>query len=156
MSHHGKIKLLAPNRFFSAKLYTYFDHQGNPVSDWSSQCLGTFRSSLREYVKFSFPFLTSCYVNDRNAFLLLAISCPFPIISLFFIPQLLFLLSQRGESAPRLWLMKKGKLLSLIGKLPAKQLFFITSFQNKLRAHRTARPGEEQGMWGCSLQKHWP
>lgn len=54
MSHHGKVKLLAPNQYFSAKQYTYFDHQGNLVSDWSSQCLGTVRSSLREHVKFSF------------------------------------------------------------------------------------------------------
>ncbi len=138
MSHHGKVKLLAPNQFFLCQTIHLLDHQGNLVSDWSSQCLGTFRSSLREYVKFSvfrgtcFPFLTSCFGNDRNAFLLLAISCPFPIVSLSLIPQLLFLLSQRGESAPILWLMKKGKLLSLIGKLPAKQLFFITSFHNKL------------------------
>lgn len=54
MSHHGTVKLLAPNQYFSAKQYTYIDHQGNLVSDWSSQCLGTVRSSLREHVKFSF------------------------------------------------------------------------------------------------------
>lgn len=150
MSHHGKIKPLAPNQIFSAKQYTYFDHQGNPVSDWSSQCLLALLlvwSSLREYVKFSFPFLTSCFVNDHNIFLLLAISCPFPIISLSFIPQLLFLLFQRGESAPRLWLMKKGKLLSLIGKLPCKAaLFHYKLSQQAVRQISCIRePTEQQG-----------
>lgn len=152
-------------RFFLYQTMHLFWPQGKS-GQWLVQPV-TFRSSLRECVKlsvqrntFSFPdkLLRMTATSFLSLSLLLSLS-----VSLFLIPQLLFILSQRGESAPSLWLMKKVKPLSLIGKLPVKQIFFTTSFHNKLldRFHPLQSPQNSKARRGTghegtySSQKHW-